>query len=66
MKEYALFQSLNGGGPGTENNLIVQYIFRTGFQQGQIGYASAASFVLMAVLMVIALLQVLVNRRREA
>jgi alpha-1,4-digalacturonate transport system permease protein len=66
MKEYALLQSLNGGGPGTENNLVVQYIFRTGFQQGQIGYASAASFVLMAVLMAIALLQVLVNRRREA
>ncbi|WP_432513501.1 carbohydrate ABC transporter permease [Kineococcus sp. SYSU DK001] len=66
MKEYALLQSLNGGGPGTENNLLVQYIFRTGFQQGQIGYASAASFVLMAVLMAIALLQVLVNRRREA
>ena len=66
MKEYALLQSLNGGGPGTENNLLVQYIFRTGFQQGQIGYASAASFVLMAVLMAIALAQVLVNRRREA
>jgi len=45
MKEYPLFLSLNGGGPGTSNNLIVQYIYNTGFSLGQIGYASAASFV---------------------
>ncbi|NAZ81821.1 ABC transporter permease subunit [Kineococcus sp. R8] len=66
MKEYALFVALNNGGPGTENNLIVQYIFTTGFQRGQIGYASAASFVLMLILMAIALVQLSVNRRREA
>jgi alpha-1,4-digalacturonate transport system permease protein len=66
MKEYALFVALNGGGPGTENNLVVQYIFTTGFQRGQIGYASAASFVLMLILMAIALFQLFVNRRREA
>jgi len=66
MKEYALFVALNGGGPGTENNLVVQYIFTTGFQRGQIGYASAASFVLMLILMAIALIQLTVNRRREA
>lgn len=63
MKEYALFVSLNNGGPGTENNLLVQYIYQTGFQRGQIGYASAASFVLMIILMVIALIQLAVNRR---
>lgn len=65
MKEYALLQSLNKGGPGTSNNLIVQYIYQTGFKQGQIGYASAASFVLMLVLMVIALIQMAINRRSE-
>ena len=26
MKEFALIQALNDGGPGTANNLIVQYI----------------------------------------
>jgi len=65
MKEYALFQSLNNGGPGTSNNLLVQYIYQTGFQQGQIGYASAASFVLMIILMAIAIIQLAVNRRTE-
>jgi alpha-1,4-digalacturonate transport system permease protein len=66
MKEYALIFAVNNGGPGTENNLIVQYIYQTGFQRAQIGYASAASFVLMLVLMVIAIVQLLLNRRRES
>ncbi|GAB3391665.1 sugar ABC transporter permease [Humibacter soli] len=63
MKEYALFVSLNNGGPGTDNNLLVQYIYQTGFQRGQIGYASAASFVLMLILMAIAIIQLFVNRK---
>ena len=66
MKEYALFQSLNGGGPGTENNLLVQYIYTKGFQRAQIGYASAASFVLLIILMTLALVQLFVNQRKEA
>lgn len=64
IKEFAMIQALNNGGPGTENNLLVQYIYRTGFQNGQIGYASAASMVLMAILMVIALVQLWFNNRR--
>ncbi|MBX7548602.1 carbohydrate ABC transporter permease [Streptomyces sp. NPDC088560] len=65
MKEYPLFVSLNNGGPGTSNNLLVQYIYQTGFQRGQIGYASAASFVLMLILMAVAIVQLIVNRRVE-
>jgi alpha-1,4-digalacturonate transport system permease protein len=65
MKEYPLFVSLNNGGPGTSNNLLVQYIYQTGFQRGQIGYASAASFVLMLILMAVAVIQLIVNRRVE-
>ncbi len=65
MKEYAVFASLNSGGPGTSNNLLVQYIYQTGFKAGQIGYASAASFVLMLILMGVAVIQMMVNRRVE-
>ncbi|MDX3070731.1 sugar ABC transporter permease, partial [Streptomyces sp. ND04-05B] len=32
---------------------------------GQIGYASAASFVLMLILMAVAIIQLIVNRRVE-
>ncbi|TDC23167.1 sugar ABC transporter permease [Kribbella albertanoniae] len=66
MKEYALIQAINGGGPGTANNLLVQYIYTKGFQRAQIGYASAASFVLMLILMVIALVQLALNRRKDS
>ncbi|MFF5494007.1 carbohydrate ABC transporter permease [Streptomyces aquilus] len=65
MKEYPIFVALNNGGPGTSNNLLVQYIYETGFKRGQIGYASAASFVLMLILMAVAIIQLIVNRRVE-
>ncbi|GAA1646027.1 carbohydrate ABC transporter permease [Actinoplanes couchii] len=66
MKEYSLIVAVNAGGPGTANNLIVQYIYQTGFRKAQIGYASAASFVLLLILMIIALIQMLANRRKES
>jgi len=66
MKEYPLFKAINDGGPGNENNLIVQYIYQTGFRKAQIGYASAASFVLMLILMAIAGIQLWVNSRKES
>ena len=65
MKEYALIIAFGNGGPGTENNLMVKYIYQTGFQETRIGYGSAASLVLMLLLMAVAMLQILVNRRRE-
>jgi alpha-1,4-digalacturonate transport system permease protein len=64
VKEYGLIVAVNAGGPGTENNLIVQYIYNTGFKRAQIGYASAASFVLLLILMTIAVVQLLVSRRK--
>ncbi|MEU4161575.1 sugar ABC transporter permease [Actinoplanes sp. NPDC026670] len=64
MKEYTYFVAVNDGGPGTENNLIVQYIYETGFKRAQIGYASAASFVLLLILVVVAVLQLIASRRK--
>jgi len=63
MKEFALIQALNGGGPGTQNRLIVQYIYETGFKSSEIGYASAASMVLLVILMIIAVVQLRISRR---
>lgn len=63
MKEFAMIQALNGGGPGTENMLMVQYIYRTGFERADIGYASAVSMVLMLILVVIALIQMRFDRK---
>jgi len=41
----------------------VQYIYKTGFAQANVGYASAASMVLLVILMIIALVQIAVSRR---
>ncbi|MGV8850315.1 MAG: carbohydrate ABC transporter permease [Propionibacteriaceae bacterium] len=65
MKEFALVQALNGGGPGNTNYLMVQYIYHTGFELNKVGYASAASFVLMLILLVIALIQVRIESGTE-
>jgi alpha-1,4-digalacturonate transport system permease protein len=64
MKEFAMIQALNGGGPGSSNVLMVQYIYQTGFQRARIGYASAVSMVLMVILLVIAVIQMRFERRR--
>ncbi|WP_347177445.1 sugar ABC transporter permease [Glycomyces sp. L485] len=66
MKEFAMVQALNGGGPGTSNTFIIQYIYETGFGQAKVGYASAVSMILLVILLSIALLQMWVNRRRAA
>ena len=63
MKEFALIQALSGGGPGTENRLIVQYIYETGFEFARVGYASAVSMVLMVILIVMAVIQLGIDRR---
>ena len=63
VKEFAMVQALNGGGPGTSNRLIVQYIYETGFNQSRIGYASAASMVLLVILVIVALIQQAFNKR---
>jgi alpha-1,4-digalacturonate transport system permease protein len=57
MKEFAMIQALNGGGPGSQNMLMVQYIYQTGFERARIGDASAVSMVLMVILLVIAAIQ---------
>lgn len=62
MKEFAMIQALNGGGPGTSNVLIVQYIYKTGFERSEIGYASAASMILMVILLIIAVIQTRFDR----
>lgn len=65
MKEFALVQALNGGGPGTDNTFIVQCIYNTGFNRYRVGYASAVSMVLFAILLLLAVLQLYLDNRRK-
>lgn len=65
MKEFAMIQALNGGGPGTQNMLMVQYIYQTGFERARIGYASAVSMVLMVILIIVAVIQMRFDKAAE-
>ena len=65
MKEFALVQSLTNGGPGTSNVFIVQYIYQTGFEKRRVGYASAASMVLFAVLLLLGLIQMWLGGKKR-
>lgn len=56
---------LTNGGPGTATLYIVQYIYRTGFDQQRYGLASAASLVLAVILMALTFGQLRLGRNSE-
>lgn len=55
---------ITGGGPDNRSRPIVQFIFESGFRDLQLGYAAAASQVLFALMLLAALAQLWVGRRR--
>lgn len=57
---------LTGGGPVFSTTLLVQYIYRVGFDQVQFGLGAAASVVLFLVVFTLTLGQFVLGRRREA
>ncbi|MGP4060391.1 carbohydrate ABC transporter permease [Halobacillus sp. H74] len=57
IKLAALVYVLTGGGPSGATETTVVYIFRTAFEQMNMGYGSAAAFILFAIVLVISLFQ---------
>lgn len=61
------FVLLDGsGGPGNQGLTIVMYLYQSGFEVGDLGYASAIGWVLAVMLIGLALLQLWIVRRDEA
>jgi ABC-type sugar transport system permease subunit len=56
---------LGDGGPGNQGLTIVMYLFQVGFQQGDLGYASAIGWMMAALLGVIALVMQAVTPKEE-
>jgi multiple sugar transport system permease protein len=54
---------MTNGGPGTSTTTLVMYIYRTGFENYDQGYAAAQSLVLFAFIVVITVTQFLFQRR---
>jgi multiple sugar transport system permease protein len=50
-------QIITGGGPNDSTITAVMYLYQTGFQAFQIGYASTIALVVFAVIMIVTLLQ---------
>jgi multiple sugar transport system permease protein len=48
---------MTNGGPLRHTITLVQYLYEVGFQQYQLGYASAVAYVLFLVLMALAVVQ---------
>lgn len=57
FKQYPLVLAMTGGGPGKETTFLVQYIYEYGFKKGELGYASAMSVVLFAVIAIFTIIQ---------
>ena len=54
---------MTNGGPGSRTTTLVMYIYRTGFENYDQGYAAAQSLVLFAFIVVITAAQFLLQRR---
>ncbi len=51
------FVLLNGPGPNNSGLTIVMYLYQTGFQTGDLGYASAIGWALVIIILTISLIQ---------
>jgi multiple sugar transport system permease protein len=56
---------ITGGGPNNTSRPVVQFIYEAGFRDLQLGFAAAASQVLFVLMLIAALGQVWVSRRRD-
>jgi len=65
LQAFDVIYVLTGGGPGFSTTVLVQYIFRSAFSDGKMGYASAVGVVLVTVLLLMTMVRNLVARKTE-
>ncbi|TDF97187.1 carbohydrate ABC transporter permease [Paenibacillus piri] len=65
LKVFELIVASTGGGPGNSSQSIIMHIYNTAFGLQQPSYASAMSVVFLIILVVFALAQLLILRKRE-
>lgn len=68
IASFQIFGQVNimtNGGPGGTTDVLVRYIYQTGFRDKQLGYASALSLFLFVVMVFVSLIQFLVSRERR-
>lgn len=65
LKVFDQIYLMTGGGPDFETRPAIQYIYDVGFTDYRVGYASAVSMVLFAVILVVSLIWFAIVRRQE-
>jgi len=65
LKVFDLILVMTNGGPGQSTLVLSQYIYKTGFENSEFGYASAVSVALFFICIFITAIQFYVNRRRN-
>jgi len=65
FQTYDLILSATGGGPGHASEILVMYIYNVAFANQKIGFASANSIVFFIFLLILAILQLRILRKRE-
>lgn len=69
IASFQIFGQVNimtNGGPGGVTDVIVRYIYQTGFRDTELGYASAMSLFLFTAMVFVSLIQFLMSRERKA
>ncbi len=57
MKTFGIIQAITQGGPGNSTTILSLFVYKTAFRYYEMGYASAISWVLFAIILIITLLQ---------
>lgn len=57
MKSFSLIQAITQGGPSGSTTILSLYVYKTAFSYYEMGYASAISWFLFAVIMLITIIQ---------
>jgi multiple sugar transport system permease protein len=57
IKSFGLIQAITQGGPGSSTTVISLFVYKTAFSYYEMGYASAISWVLFAIILLFTLLQ---------
>ncbi|MSS44726.1 sugar ABC transporter permease [Cutibacterium sp. WCA-380-WT-3A] len=66
LQQFGLPYIVTNGGPGNETSLYVYQVYRETFTSGNLGYASAMSFLLLVVIVALSMIQLRVGRKKEA
>lgn len=68
IASFQIFGQVNimtSGGPGGATDVLVRYIYQTGFRDTELGYASAMSLFLFGTMVLVSLIQFLMSRERS-